>query len=236
MGNEARRDGRSRPGRERRQARQQQGRPSAPREARNTEQAFLETATALFAEKGYRGTSITDLAEPLGLTPASLYYYVSSKQELLLRVLTSVLSGVLERLESIAEADVDSATKLDLAIRNHFDFVLGNPKAVAVFLRERRYLESPYREEYQERIDRYDRLFTKIIAAGVDRGEFPPVDPSLTRLAILGMIDWAVEWYRPDGRLSAAEITDQMLRLILVGLMAGSDGGSGLSLPVAAKD
>lgn len=191
---------------------------TAPRQARDTEQAFIQTATELFADQGYKGTSITDLAEPLGLTPASLYYYVPSKQDLLLRVLTSVLTGVLQRLEAVAQSDATSRDKLELAIRNHLDFVLGNPKAVAVFLRERRFLEPPYQEEYQGRIARYDALFTRIIEEGVDSGVFPAVNPSLARLAILGMTNWAVEWYQPGGRFSAAQVTEHMLQLVFHGI------------------
>ena len=202
-----------------------QSRQSPPGLVRDTEQAFIEVATALFAEKGYKGTSISDLAEPLGVTPASLYYYVSGKQDLLLRVLTTVLSGVYQRLEAITQSAEPSAVKLELAMRNHLEFVLSNPKAVGVFLRERRFLEPPYREDYQERIARYDALFTTILQEGADNGSFPGVDPSLARLAILGMINWAVEWYQPGGRLSAAEVTDQVLRLVFSGITSSAGAG-----------
>lgn len=190
------------------------------RSARQTERAFIEVATTLFAQKGFNGTSISDLAQELGLTTASLYYHVSSKQELLLRVLATGMSDFLHRLEGVVQGSGSSRDKLRIAIENHLEFVLGNPLAVTVFLRERRFLESPYREEYQEQVDRYDKLFSGIIAAGVRTGEMPPVDVQLTRLAILGMINWVVEWYEPGGRLDPTRIKQEMTELILDRMLA----------------
>lgn len=184
------------------------------RPALETERAFIAAATDLFAERGYNGTSIAVLANKLGLTTASLYYHVSGKQELLLKVLTSSLGQFLERLEEIAAQEEDPRLKLRLAVENHLSFVLHNPQAVAVFLRERRFLESPYKEQYQEQVDRYDGLFTDIIDDGMAVAALPPGDPHLVRLAILGMINWVVEWYRPGGRLGADEILKTFADLV----------------------
>src|SRR5690606_26145202 len=78
----------------------------------DTEQAFIEAATRLFAEKGFKGTSISDLAKELNLTTASLYYYVDGKQELLARVLQSGMADFLARLQAIAEGDGEPREKL----------------------------------------------------------------------------------------------------------------------------
>lgn len=185
-----------------------------------TQSAFIDVATQLFAEKGYNGTSIADIAKAMNLTTASLYYYVSGKQELLLRVLNAGMAEFLDQLESIAERKISPKLKLRLAIENHLSFVLIKKNAVAVFLRERRFLESPYKEEYQSRVERYDLLFTIIIQDAMDAGTVPPGDPHLIRLAILGMINWAVEWYQPGGRLDSEEITKIFADLITERMLA----------------
>lgn len=185
-----------------------------------TQQAFIHVATQLFAERGYNGTSISDIASELGLTTASLYYHVSGKQELLLKVLAAGMAEFLQKLEEIAAQDIEPKQKLRLAVENHLSFVLSRTNAVAVFLRERRFLESPYREQYQERVERYDQLFTDIISECMDQGAMPENDSRLTRLAILGMINWAVEWYKPDGRLTAAEVTSSFTDLIIDRMLA----------------
>lgn len=200
------------------------------RPVRQTEQAFIAAATTLFAEKGYNGTSISDLAQQLGLTSASLYYHVDGKQDLLLRVLETGMANFLDRLEAVLVRDLRPKEKLGLAVENHLDFVLTRQNAVAVFLRERRFLKSPYREQYDAKVDRYDRLFTSLVQEAMDAGEIPSGEATLVRLSILGMINWAVEWYDPAGRFSQQEIMRSMSHLIMVQMLpspgAAADRGS----------
>lgn len=198
------------------------------RRPRETERAFIAAATELFAEKGYNATSISDLAKELGLTTASLYYHVSGKQELLFRVLETGMADFLNQLEGIAAKNVDHREKLRLAVENHLDFVLTNPKAVKVFLRERRFLEAPYSSQYQVRVDRYDQLFSEIVQRAMDADAVPREDPVLVRLAILGMINWVVEWYRPSGSLGKDEISATMTRLITDRMLGESSAPQGI--------
>lgn len=194
--------------------------PPRRRGAEQTEDELIRAATLLFSAKGYKATTIADLGAALGLTGASMYYYVSTKQELLLRVLEAGIRGFLARLEEIAETDVSDRTKLRLALENHLDFVFNRQEAVAVYLRERRHLESPYREQYDANVDRYDALFRKIVADGVASGEFPPVDAKIVSLLLLGAVNWIVEWYNPRGSLTQAEMTGMILDLLVDRLLA----------------
>jgi AcrR family transcriptional regulator len=186
----------------------------------NTEDELIRIATQLFCARGYNATSIAELADAMGVTNASVYYYVSSKQELLLRVLQSGLDGFLSQLEEIAARDVPSREKLRLAIENHLAFVFGRRDAITVFLRERRFLDSPYREEYQRNVHRYDELFVGIIKDGVASGELPPVDPQVTSLLVLGALNWIVEWHKQDGRLGHAQLTEIIVDLLLARMLA----------------
>lgn len=190
------------------------------RRGRSTEEELLRTATHLFCARGYNGTSISDLAEAMGVTNASVYYYVSSKQELLLRVLQSGLDGFLGKLEEIAQSDLPSREKLRLALENHLAFVFDRRDAITVFLRERRFLESPYREDYQRNVDRYDALFHQIVEGSVDRGEISVRDPRVSTLLALGAMNWIVEWHKPHGRLSQGELTEIIIDLLLNQLFA----------------
>lgn len=194
-------------------------RPRTARKTRRpggeTEKAFIDVSRRLFAERGYNGTSIADIAKELGLTTASLYYYVSGKQQLLLKVLEAGISTFLTRLEDIAATDAPPRDKLRLAVENHLRFVLEKPEAVAVFLREKRFLEPESKAKYEAQLNRYDKLFASILGACMEAGVIPREDPRLVRLAILGMINWAVEWYRPQGQLSAEEISRGFTRMIM---------------------
>lgn len=188
----------------------------------DTERAIIRAATRLFSERGYNGTSIADLAGTVNVRNASLYYHISSKQGLLLRVLEDGMSGLLAGLEEICATDLPERDKLRLAIENHLAFIFDRGDAVAVFLRERRFLEKPQAENYRRKVDRYDVLFTAILKRGIASGEFPRVDARITSLAILGMINWVTEWHRPHGRLSPRQLSRIFLDLILGRLLATS--------------
>lgn len=189
-----------------------------------TETSMIAIATRLFAERGYNGTSVADVANELGLTSASLYYHVQGKQDLLLRVLETGMADFLERLEAVVAGDADERGKLLQAVRNHLDFVLNNQDAVAVFLRERRFLEPERQQAHQVLVERYDTQFTTLIGDAMQAGAVPPGNPTLVRLAILGMINWVVEWYRPGGGLDKATIMQEMTSLIMDRMLAPPTG------------
>lgn len=192
--------------------------PSTPTSGADTEQAFIAAATRLFAEKGYKGTSISDLARELNLTTASLYYYVDGKQELLARVLETGMVDFLARLQAIADGPSEPREKLERAVENHIDFVITRRDVVMIFLRYRSMLEDAQRDHYQSLLDRYQGLFTDILAAAhTEAGT--QVDIILLRQMVLGMINSLIEWYRPTGRLTAEELRSGLANLIMSQLL-----------------
>jgi len=190
------------------------GRPSSPTSGAETEQAFIAAATRLFAERGFKGTSIADLARELNLTTASLYYYVDGKQELLARVLETGMADFLARLQDIAEGMGDPREKLERAVENHIDFVINRRDVVRIFLRYRGMLQDSPREHYQGLLDRYQLLFTTILADALG-DSMPDIDIVLVRQTVLGMINSLIEWYDPAGRLPPDVLRSQLSRLIL---------------------
>jgi len=184
----------------------------------DTEQSFIAAATRLFAERGYKGTSISDLARELQLTTASLYYYVEGKQELLVKVLESGMSDFLLRLQAIADGEEGPREKLARAVENHIDFVVSRRDVVRIFLRQRSELTAESQRHYQELLDRYQRLFTDIL---VDARPLvaATTDTVLLRQAVLGMINSLVEWYTPQGRLTPEEIKSQLTAAIVEHLL-----------------
>lgn len=184
-----------------------------------TEQSFIAAATRLFAERGYKGTSISDLARELQLTTASLYYYVDGKQELLVRVLESGMSDFLLRLQAIADGDEGPREKLAKAVENHIDFVVSRRDVVRIFLRQRSELTDESQRHYQELLDRYQRLFTDILVDARPRLA-ENTDTVLLRQAVLGMINSLAEWYTPQGRLTPEEVKAQLTSAIVDHLLS----------------
>lgn len=196
-----------------------------PRRRDNKERQIIDAATDLFRDRGFHGTSMADLAGAVEVRNASLYHYVDSKQELLLRVLEDGLSGFLERLEQIHAGDDPPRDKLRAAVLNHLEFIFERPGAIAVFIRERRFGEHPLFERYHRRVESYQRMFLEIVSASAELTE-SWFDAKVAGMATLALMNGIVEWYSPSGRLNRRQLTDVMLHLILDRILQPSPSSS----------
>ncbi len=186
-----------------------------PREA-----ALFEAATRLFRERGFHATSMQDLADALGMNRGSLYHYIASKDDLL----WAIVSGALERLEAEVRpaltADVPARERIERGIAAHLRYAAADQDELALLQIEIRSLPDDRRHELLARRDEYEALWRAAVADGIGREEFRPVDVRLTTIAILSACNWFVQWYRPDGELSADENAAQIADLYLDGLAA----------------
>lgn len=186
----------------------------------NKEQEILQAAIALFQAKGFHATSMQDLADAVGLQKGSLYHYIRSKEELLLKIMNQAFEALSSRLRDISAKPLPARTKLELAVRSHIEVVGAQLGAATVFVREVHALSDEQRAVFRHNRKSYTDTFDRIIADGIATGEFRSVDIRLTSLAILGLCNSMYEWYRPEGRMSASEIGTQFAEFVLAGLLA----------------
>ncbi|MDR7555876.1 MAG: TetR/AcrR family transcriptional regulator [Armatimonadota bacterium] len=186
-----------------------QRRGAHPRRAHRvpvTREQVLRAAAALFRARGFERTTMQAIARAVGLTKASLYHHVRGKQALLYEILQHTLDRALPDLERIAATPAPAAERLRAAVRLHILTLVHDRDNVACFLEEGRALAPEYRQALMAWRDRYEALFRRIIADGIATGEFAPTDVRLAGFAVLGMVNWVVRWYRPDGQHTADEI------------------------------
>jgi AcrR family transcriptional regulator len=178
-----------------------------------------EAALRLFREKGYHATSMQDIAAAVGLYKGSLYHYIGSKEDLLVRVFERAMRALLEDVERIA-ADTSLAPSVQLRqiIRAHVEAVAANLDALTVYLHEWRALTGESLASVRAQRERYAALVAEIVRRGVSQGEFEATDVGIATLGVLGMCNWLCQWYRPGGRLSAADIAAHFADLVLGGL------------------
>ncbi len=181
-------------------------------------QEILQAAAQIFRQKGYHAASMQDIADAVHLQKASLYHHVESKQEILLTLLDHALDILIADLEPIAKSEGPPSTKLRQAIHAYIGRLTGEADLAAVLLLEYRSLDPPLRARHIRRRDRFEALWRQILEDGIACGEFRRVDVPLTAFAILGVQNWTITWYRPDGRLRPAEIADGFADLFLEGL------------------
>jgi AcrR family transcriptional regulator len=173
-------------------------------------------AARLFAERGFHGTSIGDLAEAMGVQKGSLYAHIASKQELLFETMregAEAFHGVLDGLPD----DAPVIERLRLVLRGHLRVVADQLDVATVFVREWRYLEGERRDEILAERRRYEERIRALVREGREHGELrSDLDDATAALLLLSAANWAYTWLRP-GRDTDA-IADRLFALLLDGV------------------
>lgn len=176
-------------------------------------------AVKLFEQKGYRATSVQDIADEVGLQKGSLYHYIQSKEDLLLQIAHQAITEFNARLEDVLSLPITAKEKLSLAIESHLEVSIGNLQTTTVLLRETYALGEKPHQVIQDLTDRYLELLTSILEEGRENGEFRSENSKVTALAILGSCNWMYRWYSPSGELSAKDLARTFSELFLHGLV-----------------
>ena len=173
-------------------------------------------AARLFAEKGYHGTSIGDLAKAMGVQKGSLYAHISSKQDLLYETMAEGARAFHAGLDAIPD-EAPATEKIRLALRSHLQVVADQLDVATVFVQEWRYLESVRREEIVAERRRYEERIRAYFREGRDRGELrTDLDDATAALLVLSAVNWAYTWLQP-GR-DTDELADRFYLLLVDGM------------------
>jgi AcrR family transcriptional regulator len=181
-------------------------------------------AARLFAERGYHGTSIGDLAAAMGVQKGSLYAHISSKQELLYATMREGADAFHAALDEIPDS-LPATDKIRRALRAHLGVVAQQLDVATVFVREWRYLEGDSRDEILFERRRYEERFRALFREGREHGELrTDLDEASAALLALSALNWAYTWLTP-GR-DTDELADRFYALLI-------DGMRGYATPAA---
>jgi TetR/AcrR family transcriptional regulator, cholesterol catabolism regulator len=154
-------------------------------------------AARLFAQKGYHGTSIGDLAEALGVQKASLYHHIDSKAELLWEVARDGAEAFHAALDELPET-LRPLEKIRAALRAHLRVVAEQLDIATVFVREWRYLDTARREAFLAERRRYEERIRALFREGVEQSELrTDLDVNVAALLFLSAANWAYTWLQP---------------------------------------
>jgi TetR/AcrR family transcriptional regulator, cholesterol catabolism regulator len=183
-----------------------------------TRDDILEAAAQVFRQKGFHGASMANIAEAVNLQKASLYHHVSSKQEILFELLDRALELLLERISPIASMDLPADERLCRMIHEYLQILAENTDLSAVLLFEHRSLEGRQHARHVPNRDKFENLWRDVLRDGVRTRQFVCDDIPLSARAILGILNWTITWYRPNGSLTVEQIADHYSNLLLNGL------------------
>jgi len=183
---------------------------------------ILETAARIFCEKGFDKASMGDVSSALGLTKAGVYHHIRSKEELLYAIMAYGMDLFEEKVLSQVSGIEDPLERLRATLRGHVLLVTRDrPKEITVILHENNALKGRFRERINARKRRYVRFLEKTFREVARGGLARKVDPAVAAFAMLGMINWIYQWYRPGGRLSEEQLADALADLLLQGFLKG---------------
>jgi AcrR family transcriptional regulator len=173
-------------------------------------------AARLFADRGFHGTSMGDLADALGLQKGSLYSLTGSKQELLLETMRGGARAFHAALDAVPE-DAPAVERVRLALRGHLRVVSEQLDVSTVFTREWRYLEDVGREEIVEERRRYEERWRALFREGVESGGLrTDLDAGAATRLVLSAANWAYTWLEP-GR-DTDELADRFTAILVDGI------------------
>ena len=179
---------------------------------------ILEAAAQIFRKKGFHAASMQDIAAAVNLQKASLYHHVSSKQEILLALLDQALDLLFDRISAVKKQDLPADEKLHQAIHCYLNALTEKADLASVLLMEHRSLEPELHARHIPRRDRFERLWRDLIQEGMDTNLFCAANAAVAARSLLGVMNWTITWYRPDGKYSSGQISDRFAALFLDGL------------------
>lgn len=184
-----------------------------------TRDDILDAAAQVFRQKGFNGASMQDIAEAVNLQKASLYHHVTSKQEILLALLDRALGMLTDHIAGIAAQDLPVDQKLRQMMCAYLIALADNSDLSSVLLFEHRSLDKKSHARHVPQRDKFEALWRDAINEGVRTKVFDCADTGVAVRALMGVMNWTLTWYRPDGGKPIEIIADEYADLMFNGLL-----------------
>jgi AcrR family transcriptional regulator len=182
---------------------------------------IVGVASKLMSERGYKGASLDQIADIVGIHKSTLFHYFKSKEQLLMAVLEISTEEVIRDLEAIIRSKTLSLEeKLRRAIINHLESQLRYYHSVNVYHSEIRFLSGRNRQKFLKRRQHYglyfERLIEQIIKSNTKKfAHFRELDSKIVAFGILGMCNWEAKWFKESGRLKPEGVADIFYSMLM---------------------
>jgi TetR/AcrR family transcriptional regulator, cholesterol catabolism regulator len=182
-------------------------------------QSVLQSALRVFSAKGYRGASMLDIAAEAGMGKASLYHYISSKEEVLTDLYEEVLRENVIAVRSIVGLELTATQALREVIADRVIYTCQNKELLNVFFEEEAELPPRLYSRLVAVRREYEDAVMSIVIRGQADNEFTlPTSPRVYVSTILGAANWAYKWYDASGQLSPEELGERMADILIHGV------------------
>lgn len=182
----------------------------------STRDRLSAEAARLFAERGYHGTSINDLAVALGIQKSSLYAYINGKADLLADIALTGAAAFHAALDALPD-EATPGERLEMALRAHLGVVESQLDVATVWLQEWRYLTGEPLDFFVKERHRYEQRIRDLFDAAVESGELrQDLDTEDATLIFLSVANWAYTWLTAD--TDVGKLTSRLMSILLSGM------------------
>ena len=188
-------------------------------------------AARVFNNRGFQGTTISAVAEELQIDRASIYYYISSKDELFDEVIREASVDNVEKAKAVQQSDAAPSEKLRTLILELMASYTATYPLLYIYIREDLNHVSDKRSAWAKQMKKinhdYDEAVTAIIEEGYRDGSFRNIGPArIVGFGIIGMLNWTNRWFIPEKtKVPSEQIGAMFADLVTAGLQSGSLAG-----------
>jgi len=187
--------------------------------------AIGRAAAKLFEKKGYLETSLKDISDEAALSKGAIYYYFSSKHEILFFILDTYMDSLLDGLEEELVEVPPGTARIEFITRRHLSLYNNRvPEAKAILL-DAHNLPTKEFKAVAAKQKRYARILAQALAEYFD-GRMPAVNLKAIAYILFGMCNSFMHWHDPEGPIKLDELTDMCLNIFLRGTAHYMSAGS----------
>ncbi|MGH8209815.1 MAG: TetR/AcrR family transcriptional regulator [Steroidobacteraceae bacterium] len=189
--------------------------------------AVIRAAAHAFNRKGYHNTSLDDIAAALDVTKPTVYYYVTSKEQLLFECFVAGVEQIRAAFREVKQLKVSARERLNAVLR-HYGEAVASEFGWCMVRAEEQDLPPAMSDHIKALKSEIDQGIRRLIREGIQDESIHPCDPKMTAFALAGALNWIAHWYRENRSMTGAEIADCFVTLFQSGLRPRSVEASAL--------
>ncbi|WP_298486928.1 TetR/AcrR family transcriptional regulator [uncultured Maribacter sp.] len=183
---------------------------------------FLQESLKLIHEKGFKATTMRDIAERLNFDVSNSYNYIKSKQEILESFLFRTSNEFHKTIDNVLDSNYSAEDKLKSLISSHIRIASEKPYEVALLVNEWRNLKEPKLNEFVTLRDTYEKKVSKLLEDGINNKIFKQMDIRIATSVVLASLRWFYDEYtvkKNEKNLNPIEFERQIVGFILSGIL-----------------
>jgi len=187
-----------------------------------TSRKLIEAAIDLFSRKGFKGTSIRDLAAEIGMTTSNIYHYFDTKEGLLAAIEQQTLEPITREFRRIASLDMPPLDRFILLIRTHLAYLDVHRKESLIFSSLSEETFPPGRKDLNKKFQTETFFIYRSEIERLLSSKRLKKNSTILAFSTLGSVIWFLRWYRPGGDMTFNKVADAIIDYILSGIIGNS--------------